>query len=75
MLSWQITAAAAHEHGDQLRRDAATGRAARAAREARASADEAPASGRLALDLEDVYPDEPATGWGARRRTGSGRRG
>ncbi|MDT3442342.1 MULTISPECIES: hypothetical protein [unclassified Pseudofrankia] len=71
MLSWQIAAAAAGEHGDQLRRDAA---AARSARAARASADETPASGRLALDPEDVYPDEPAEGRGARRRASSGRR-
>ncbi|OHV32438.1 MULTISPECIES: hypothetical protein [Pseudofrankia] len=72
MLSWQITTAAAGEHGDQLRRDAA---AARSARSARASAPaEAPKSGRLALDPEEVYPDEPAEGRGAGRRTASGRR-
>ena len=34
-----------------------------------------PCSGFLQHPLGEVYPDEPATGRGARRRTASGRRG
>jgi hypothetical protein len=71
MLSWQIASATAREHGDQLRRDAAS---ARAAKDAKESGGPAPAGRGLALEPEEVYPAEPATGRAGRRRAASGRR-
>ncbi|WP_203042306.1 hypothetical protein [Frankia sp. AgB1.8] len=71
MWSWQIMEAAGREHTEDLRR-AST--AARAAREARA-ADDAPPRRPLALDPDDVYPDEPAPDRAGRGRPASRRRG
>ncbi|MBL7494733.1 hypothetical protein [Frankia nepalensis] len=70
MWSWQINEAAGRERGEQLRREAEAARTARRAR----PADEEPRPRRLALDPDEVYPEEPGDRRGARRRS-SNRRG
>jgi len=71
MWSWQFSEAVGREHTDDLRRAAS---AARAAREAQAADDDPPRHG-LALDPDDVYPEEADGGRAPRGRSASRRRG